>query len=201
MTQLLNKDVPFKWTDRQQTAFYMLKDELCKELLLQRPASDKPFILTTDASGFAIGPILSQGEIREDKPIAYASRSLNTHEVKYYTHNKGALAIVYFVTYFRHYLYGRKFKIVTDHKPLIWFQNSKDPCSRVTRWKLKLSEYDFESAYKAGKMNNNADALSRNPVDSEERIDGRSVNRAIPISNSRNNENSNRIFWKHKFRR
>ena len=101
--------VLFKWTDRQQTAFEILKDKLCKESILQRPDFDKPFILTTDASGFAIGAILSQGEIGKDKPIAYASRSLNTHEVKYDTYNKEALAIVYFVTYFRHYLYGRKF--------------------------------------------------------------------------------------------
>ena len=158
---------------------------------MERPDFDKPFILTTDASGFAIGAILSQGEIEKDKPIAYASRSLNTHEVKYDTYSKEALAIVYFVKCFRHYLYGRKFKIVTDHKPLIWFQSSKDLCSRVSRWKLKLSEYDFEMVYKAGKMNINADALSRNPVDNEKKIDGKSVNRAIPISNSRNNENSN----------
>ena len=57
--------------------------------------------------------------------------------------------------------------MVTDHKPLVWFQNSKDPCSRVTRWKLKLAEYDFDDAYKAGKTNVNADALSRNPIDVE----------------------------------
>ena len=86
---------------------------------MQRSDFDKPFILATNASGFVISAILSQGEIGEDKSIAYASRSLNTHEVKYDAYNKEALAIVYFVTYFRHYLYGRKFKIVTDHKPLI----------------------------------------------------------------------------------
>ena len=54
---------------------------------------------------------------------------------------------------------------MTDHKPLVWFQNSKDPCSRVSRWRLKPAEYDFEVIYKAGKMNVNADALSRNPID------------------------------------
>ena len=66
--------------------------------------------------------------------------------------------------YFRLYLYGRKFTLVIDHKPLVWFQNSKDPCSRVTRWKLKLAEYNFDVIYKAGKTNVNADALSRNPI-------------------------------------
>ena len=153
------------WTDKQQAAFELLKDELCEEPLLERPDFNKPLILTTDASRFAIGGILSQGEIGKDKPISYVSRALNIHEVKYDTYNKEALAIVFCVTHFKHYLYGRKFKIVTDHKPLIWFQNSSDPCSRVTRWKLKLSEYDFEMVYKGGKMNVNADLLSRNPVE------------------------------------
>ena len=54
---------------------------------------------------------------------------------------------------------------MTDHKPLVWFHNSKDPCSRVSCWTLKLAEYDFDVIYKAGKMNLNADALSRNPID------------------------------------
>ena len=71
------------------------------------------------------------------------------------------------MTYFRSYLYRRKFTLVTDHKPLVWFQNSKDPCSRVTRWKLILAEYDFDVAYKEGKSNVNSDALSRNPFDLE----------------------------------
>ena len=62
-------------------------------------------------------------------------------------------------------MYGRKFTLVTDHKSLVWFQNSKDPCSRVSRWRLKLAESDFYVIYKAGKMNVNADALSRNPID------------------------------------
>ena len=62
-------------------------------------------------------------------------------------------------------MYGRKFTVVTDYKPLVWFQNSKDPCSRVSRWRLKLAEYDFDVIYKAGNMNVNAEALSRNPID------------------------------------
>ena len=82
-------------------------------------------------------------------------------ERKYHTYEKEALAIIYCVTYFRPYSYGRKFTFVTDHKPLVWFQNSKDPWSRVTRWKLKLAEYDFDVAYKSGKT------LSRNPIDVE----------------------------------
>ena len=54
---------------------------------------------------------------------------------------------------------------MTDHKPLVWYQNSKDPCSRVSLWRVKLAEYDFDVIYKAGKMDVNADALSTNPID------------------------------------
>ena len=56
------------------------------------------------------------------------------------------------MTHFRSYLYGRKFTFVIDHKPLVWFQNSKDPCLRVSRWRLKLARYDFDVIYKAGKI-------------------------------------------------
>ena len=84
---------------------------------------------------------------------------------KYNTYEKEALAIIFYVTDFRPYLYGRKFTLVNDHKPLVWFQNSKDPSSRVPHCRLKLAEYDFDVIYKAGKMNVNADALSRNPID------------------------------------
>ena len=91
------------------------------------------FILTCDASGVAIGGILSQGEINKDRPIAYASRVLFDTERKYDTYSREALAIVYSVNQFRPYLLGRKFTIVTDHKPLIWFKNSTDPTTRVCR--------------------------------------------------------------------
>ncbi|XP_043475954.1 uncharacterized protein LOC122507359 [Leptopilina heterotoma] len=170
LNQLLKKDTPFIWSDKQQLAFDTLKQHLCEEPLLQRPDFSQPFVLTTDASGYAIGGILSQGKIGKDKPIAYASRSLSDTEKKYDTYEKEALAIIFCVSHFRPYLYGRKFTLVTDHKPLVWFQNSKDPCSRVSRWRLKLAEYNYEVVYKAGKMNVNADALSRNPIPNEEEL-------------------------------
>ena len=118
-----------------------------------------------DASGYAIGGILSQGPINQDRPVAYTSRTLNTAEVRYDTYEKEALAIVYSVLHFRPYLYGRKFTLVTDHKPLLWFRTCKDGNARVLRWRLKLAEYEYEVVYKAGKANVNADPLSRNPVE------------------------------------
>ncbi|CAK9812938.1 Retrovirus-related Pol polyprotein from transposon 17.6 [Anthophora plagiata] len=165
LTRLLKKDEPFQWTERQHEAFEILRDELCKEPVLQYPDFNKPFLLTTDASDFAIGGILSQGSVGKDKPIAYASRVLNSAELNYPTIQKELLAIVYCIQHFRPYLYGKKFTLVTDHKPLTWLHSVEDPTSRLMRWRLKLAEYEYDILYKAGKANVNADALSRNPVE------------------------------------
>ena len=170
LTNLLKNDVHFEWTSAQQNSFEALKEKLCEEPVLQYPDFSKPFILTTDASSIAVGGILSQGEINKDRPIAYASRTLTDNEIKYDTYEKEALAIVYCVKHFRPYLYGRKFTLVTDHKPLLWFKNAQDANMRILRWRLKLAEYDYDVVYKAGKANVNADALSRNPVDYNETI-------------------------------
>ena len=78
------------------------------------------------------------------------------------------LAIVWTVKYFRSYLYGTTFTIVTDHRLLIWFFNINDPGSRLMRWRLKLEEYDYKIIHKAGKDNTNTDALSRNPIRNDE---------------------------------
>jgi transcription elongation factor Elf1 len=120
--------------------------------------------LTTDASGYATGAILSQGKLGHDKPIAYANRMLNKAELNYATVEKGLLAIVWACKHFRPYLLGRKFQIVTDHKGLTWIFNVKDPSSRLMRWKLLLEEYDYEIQYRAGQRNCNADSLSRYPI-------------------------------------
>lgn len=163
LSDLLKKDKPFVWTTMQDKAFDTLRNALCTEPILQYPRFDEPFILTTDASGYAIGGVLSQGPIGKDLPVAYASRTLSGAELKYSTIEKECLAIVYLVSHFRHYLYGRPFTVITDHKPLVWLDSIKDPSSRLWKWKLKLSEYEFNINYKPGKINNNADALSRNP--------------------------------------
>lgn len=147
--------------------------EHCKTLLSNDPILVYPdfsaeFILTTDASNYALGGILSQGSVGVDHPIAYASRTLNDSEVNYSTTEKELLAIVWATKYFRPYLFGRKFKIITDHKPLQWLMNLKEPNSRLTRWRLKLAEYNYTIVYKKGKANTNADALSRIEINNEQ---------------------------------
>ncbi|XP_063891879.1 retrovirus-related Pol polyprotein from transposon 297 [Helicoverpa armigera] len=157
------------------TPDYISNFEHCKTLLtndpiLQYPDFTKEFILTTDASKYALGAVLSQGTIGSDRPISYASRTLNSSEINYSTIEKELLAIVWATKYFRPYLFGRKFKIVTDHKPLQWLMNLKEPNSRLTRFRLKLAEYNFTVIYKKGSCNTNADALSRIEIHNDETI-------------------------------
>lgn len=142
-------------------AFKTCQEILMNDPILQYPDFDKEFNLTTDASNFAIGAVLSQGQIGSDKPIAFASRTLNESEINYSVIEKELLAIIWATKYFRPYLYGRKFNIITDHKPLQWLMSLKEPNSRLTRWRLKLEEFDYKISYKKGNANTNADALSR----------------------------------------
>jgi hypothetical protein len=164
LNDLQKKDQMWKWETEQIQSFQQLKEALTQEPVLQYPDFTKPFVLTTDASGFAVGAILSQGKVGQDQPIAYASRTLGPSEQNYSTIEKELTAIVWSCKHFRPYLLGRTFTIVTDHKPLTWMFNMKDTSSKLFRWRLLLEEYDFNIEYKAGKRNVNADALSRNPI-------------------------------------
>lgn len=168
LTSCLKKGAKITLTSDYIRCFEHCKKLLTNDPILQYPDFTKDFILTTDASNIALGAILSQGSIGNDRPIAYASRTLNNSEINYSTIEKELLAIVWAAKYFRPYLFGRKFKIVTDHKPLQWLMNLKEPNSRLTRWRLKLSEYDYTIIYKKGKTNTNADALSRVEIHNEE---------------------------------
>jgi hypothetical protein len=159
--KLLKKDVKFEWKPEQEHASQHLKAKLTSQPILQYLDFSKEFILTTDASNTGLGAVLSQGPLGKDLPVAYASRSLNKSEVNYSTSEKELLAIVWATRYFRPYLYGRHFQIVTDHKPLTWVMNVKDPGSRLLRWRIHLEEFDYAITYKRGSQNSNADALSR----------------------------------------
>lgn len=149
-------------------AFKITQEILMNDPILSYPDFEKEFNITTDASQYAIGAVLSQGPIGSDKPIAYASRTLNDSEVNYSTTEKELLAIVWATKYFRPYIFGRKFKIITDHKPLQWLMSLKEPNSRLVRWRLKLEEFEYDIMYKQGKSNTNADALSRAIINNNE---------------------------------
>lgn len=139
MTKLLQNNEEFKWTDQVAESFLKLRQALCEAPLLQFPDMSKPFIITTDASGYALGGILSQGKLGKDQPIAYTSRVLRGPELNYETYEKEALAVIHSVKTFRPYVFGRKFIIVTDHQPLVWFKTA-DLNTRVKKWRFKLWE-------------------------------------------------------------
>ena len=161
LTQCLKKNEKVMHTKEFLESFNLCKNILTTEPVLTYPDFEKPFEVTTDASNYAIGAILSQ----DNHPLCYASRTLNPAEINYSTIEKELLAIVWSCKYFRPYLFGRKFTILTDHKPLQWLFSLKEPNSRLVRWRLKLEEFDYVIQYKKGKNNQAADALSRNPVD------------------------------------
>lgn len=161
LTSCLKKGATVKHTPQFIKCFETCKDLLTNDPILAYPDFNKEFILTTDASNVALGAVLSQGPIGKDHPICYASRTLTDSEQNYSTIEKELLAIVWATKYFRPYLYGRKFTIVTDHQPLRWLMSLKEPNSKLVRWRLKLEEFDYTIIHKPGKYNTNADALSR----------------------------------------
>lgn len=163
LTELLKKDIDWYWTEKQEQAFDLLRTALTTAPVLQYPDFTQSFVVTTDASNYAVGAVLSQGPIGKDRPVAYASRTLNKAEQRYSTTEREMLAIQWAAKHFRQYLYGKHFQIVTDHKPLIWILKATDPPtnSRLMRLRMKLEEYEYEPIYKKGSLNTNADALSR----------------------------------------
>ena len=132
--------------------------------ILAHPDFSQPFILDTDASDLAIGSVLSQKIDNKERVLAYASRTLSKAERKYCVTRKELLALVYFVKYFRHYLYGREFTVRTDHGSLRWLMNFKNPEGQVARWLEVLSTYTFTVEHRPGRLHGNADSLSRKPV-------------------------------------
>ena len=126
------------------------------------PDFEKEFLLETDASGLGLGAVLAQkqddGRVR---PIAFASRTLLPHEKNYGSTEMEALAVVWAVKHYRHYLYGQVF---TDHEALKLLLNTPHPSGKLARWELALQEVDLIINYRPGKGSSNADALSRNLV-------------------------------------
>jgi hypothetical protein len=161
--KLLKKDTPYMWTQDQQKAFENLRDKLTQVPIVQYPNFNKPFFLYTDASITGLGAVLAQKDNNQEHVIAYVSRTLNPAEKNYAITELECLAIIWAVKYFRHYLYGSKFSIITDHAALKWLLNSvtENANRRLERWKIVLSEYDFEIIYRKGKNHSNADAFSR----------------------------------------
>ncbi|GJX19304.1 putative reverse transcriptase domain-containing protein [Tanacetum coccineum] len=157
MTKLTQKKVAFEWGDKQEAAFQTLKNKLCSAPILALPQGAENFIVYCDASHKGLGAVLMQNE----KVIAYASRQLKIHEKNYTTHDLELGAVVFALKIWRHYLYGTKCTVFTDHKSLQHILDQKELNMRQRRWLELLSDYDCEIRYHPGKANVVADALSR----------------------------------------
>ena len=133
---LTRKNVPWKWTQEEEDAFQFLKKCLINPPILRYPDFSREFLIHTDASGYGVGSVLSQmhKENGEEKEvvIAYASRHLNDVEKNWSTIEKEAYAIVYAVKQFYPYLYGRRFQVLSDHKPLREFIKKERNFSKIS---------------------------------------------------------------------
>ena len=154
----------FTWTEETQEAFEILKKQLSSTPILASPGVKEPFILYTDASLTAMGAVLAQVQDGKERAICYASKAISRSQTNYSASKRELLAFVTFTRRFNHYLLGRKFKIVTDHRAMHWLYKFKDPDGLAARWLKKLAAFDYEVQHRAGKSIGHADGLSRVPI-------------------------------------
>jgi hypothetical protein len=161
LTELTKDTVRFDWGPAQQLAFDKLKSALQQGPVLALPDPDLPFVVHTDASGFATGAVLMQDRGKGLQPIAFLSKKMLPAETRYPVHEQELLAIIHALSSWRHYLSGRKFKVMTDHKSLQHFKTQPMLSGRQSRWKDIIANFDFDIEYIEGKTNAVADGLSR----------------------------------------
>ncbi|CAG2213598.1 unnamed protein product [Mytilus edulis] len=172
--RLLEKDAKWDWNEECKVSFKRAKDLVTSEQVLCHYDPELPIRLACDASPFGLGVVLSHKmQDGTERPIAFASRSLNKAERNYSQIDKEALGIIFGVKKFHTYLYGRRFTLITDHMPLVSIFNPKKGISttsaaRLQRYALFLSGYTYDIEYKNTNKHTNADALSRMPQESTE---------------------------------
>ena len=156
----LNRNTTFPVPDPVLEAFRRLKLDL-KDSALKTIDYNQEFVVETDASDFCIAATLNQ----MGRPVAFFSRTLSPCEIKHHAVEKEAAAIVESVREWRHFLVGRKFKLITDQKSISFmFDNtrkSKIKNVKISRWRVELSQYKFDISYRPGVANKAVDTFSR----------------------------------------
>ncbi|KAL0534776.1 hypothetical protein IC582_029069 [Cucumis melo] len=149
LTQLTRKGAPFVWSKACEGSFQNLKQKLVTAPVLTVPDGSGSFVIYSDAFKKGLGCVLMQ----QGKVVAYASRQLKSHEQNYPTHDLELAAVVFALKIWRHYLYGEKIQIFTDHKSLKYFFTQKELNMRQRRWLELVKDYDCEILYHPGKAN------------------------------------------------
>ncbi|QRW25134.1 Retrotransposable element Tf2 protein [Rhizoctonia solani] len=166
LTLLTRQEVKWKWGEAEQQAFDRVNEEIGKDPVLIHPDAQKPYFLETDASGVAMGAVLSQrhtdGYLH---PIAFLSKSFDDAQTNYDTHDKELLAIITSLEHWRLFLEGttEPITVYTDHKNLEYWKTAHTFNREHARWYQILSPFNFNIVYRPGKMSEKPDALSRRP--------------------------------------
>ena len=155
---------PIGWTPECEAALKKIQEVLSGEPVLLLPDLERPFIVRTDASDVGIGGVLLQEKGNFSHPVAYASRKLLGRETRYSTIERECLGIVWTLSKFQRYLWGKKFLLETDHKPLSYLTQGSFKNARIMRWALSLQEFCFDVRSVPGAENIFADMMSRSEV-------------------------------------
>jgi hypothetical protein len=161
--ELTKKDAKWEWNERHEEARNQIVQYLSTAPTLALFQEDAPIELFTDASSLGYGAVLVQTINNRQHPVAYMSQRTTDAESRYHSYELETLAVVRAIKHFRHYLYGRKFKVITDCNALKASKYKKDLLPRIHRWWAFLQNYDFEIEYRKGERLQHADFFSRNP--------------------------------------
>ncbi|GBG87245.1 hypothetical protein CBR_g45304 [Chara braunii] len=162
LTNLLRKDQPLNWDAECQQAFATLKDALATTPSLIRPDPSKQFILITDWQPEAISAILARkGNDGREHVIEYASRTVPDERRNDSAPQSECYAVVWGIQHFHPYLYGQKFRLVTDHESLLALKKLTNYTGMIGRWAVRLQEYDFDIVHRKIERHGNADGLTR----------------------------------------
>ena len=164
---LLKKSVKFIWTDEHTKHFNQIKEKIANSTENSHYNPKLDVRVKCDASRSGLGAALEQNTPDGWKPIAFASRFLNPTEERYSVNELELLGIVWSIDYFKYYLYGKNFTVVTDHRALLSIlkehRSNKSYNSRLSRWIDRLLPYNFTIEHMPGAKMGLVDYISRNP--------------------------------------
>ena len=164
LRDLTKKSIPWKWESKHEEAFNKLKQSIMSDQIMAYYDPKKETELLVDASPVGLGAILAQVDAKGQTIVAYASRSLTPTEQRYSQTEREALAITWACLHFHLYVFGSRFTVLTDHKPLvpIFSKRTSTPPARIEKWLMRLQMYDMTIQYRPG-SDNPADYMSRHP--------------------------------------